>query len=140
MRLHIFSPYVVGLSPRLIKTLDLKPGDNVCFAATRDAKVDPKELWIGKESIFANRQTMSYSLKANHVQGYHGFSAKALVYELNMDIGYYPVDIDPVFNRTDGIDWYRVHIDRMRPRTWKAIHSCSIGSKKKINLDSYENL
>lgn len=136
MNLFLFAPYVIGLSPRLVSCLQVKPNEAVCFAVTRDANGNPKEMWIGKETIFSSTQAMSYPLKKNHSHGYDGFSAKLLVYEMNLNPGTYTVDSEPRYCRYTGIDWYRVHFKKGRQRNWRAIHSCSLKKNKRINLEN----
>ena len=136
MKIHVFTPYVIGLSPYLVSALQIHPNDAVCFAVTKDINGNPKELWIGKETIFSSAQAMSYPLKKNHIRGYDGFSAKQLVYELNLNPGSYHVHSDPVFSRQTGIDWYKVDFTSNRQRTWRAIHSCSLKKYKRINLEN----
>ena len=133
MQLHVFSPYVIGLSPKLLSVMQLNSGDNVCFAVTRDAGGAPRELWIGKSTIFSGEQVMCYELRRNHIRGLSGFSAKQLVYELNLNPGTYNVDCECQYSRQTGIDWYKVHFQYQSKRNWRAVCGCK--TRKNIKLD-----
>jgi len=133
MQLHVFSPYVIGLSPKLLSVMQIAPGDSVCFAVTRDASGTPRELWIGKSTIFSSAQVMCYELRRNHIRGLSGFSAKMLVYELNLNPGTYNVDTECQYSRHTGIDWYKVHFQYQSKRNWRAV--CGRKTRKNIKLD-----
>ena len=135
MELHVFNPYIVGLSRDLVECLQVRSQENVCFAVTRDSKNIPTELWIGKETIFSSMQGLSYPLHSHHYCGFDGFSARQLVYDLNLNPGVYKVNETPVFSPQNGIDWFKVEFTYVTKRNWSAIHSCSIRKYKKINLN-----
>lgn len=139
MELHVFAPYVIALSDTLVHSLGAKAGDNICFAVTKDKKGVVTGLWIGVETIFSPQNLLSYELKKNHYRGMYGFSAKQLVYDLNLSYGIYTVDREVVFSRKNHIDWRRVIITSYQSRNWKSVYSCDkkkrISRKKNINFD-----
>lgn len=137
MQIHVFSPYVVGLSSKLQRVLQIYPGDSVCFAVTRDFSGTPRELWIGKASIFSNSMIMTYEVRKSLIRGHNGFSAKQLVYELNLNPGTYNVDDECQYSRQTGIDWYKVHFQYQSKRNWRAVCGCK--TRKTIKLDDDEN-
>ena len=136
MEIHVFAPYVVALSPRLVNTLQVKPNEAVCFAITKDANDNPKGLWIGKETIFTSTQSLSYPLHRNHIHGFDGFSAKLLVYEMNLNPGAYKVNPEARFCKNTGIDWFKVDFENGVQRNWRAIESHPVKKIKRISLEN----